>query len=145
MSSTIVPSHRMLSMCCLQVSLSFVFALSRERQWCVTKTVCLVFAMLTQGCCAKVIHHRAAGKDADENQTFNLLQLYTKREKGQFFRTPITSESICRTEGCECFHCVFIFNDTEQMSACECGHFREEKEKKASQKTIKLSTRDCPL
>lgn len=54
--------------------------------------------MLTQGCCAKVIHHRAVGKDADENQTFNLLQLYTKREKGQFFRTPITSASICTAE-----------------------------------------------
>lgn len=115
------------------MSLSFVFALSGDRQWHVTKTVCLVFAMLTQGCCAKVIHHRAAGKDADENQTFNLLQLCTKTEKGQFFRSPIIEASVqvymnCRTEGCECFHWVFIFNDTEQMCACKCGHLREEKE-----------------
>jgi len=40
-----------------------------------------------------IIHHRTAGKADDESQTFNLLQLYKKRER-PFFRTPITPESL---------------------------------------------------
>jgi len=41
------------------------------------------------------------------------------------------------------FSLGFIFNDTEQMFACECVHFREEEkeEKKTSQRDVKLSIR----
>lgn len=40
------------------------------------------------------------------------------------------------------FSLGFIFNDTEQMFACACVHFREEeKGKKTSQRDVKLSIR----